>query len=236
MKNIVILKGREPVISSLDVSEGLGITHKAVVELIRRYDADLSEFGILTFETRKSGGRPQTFYFLNEPQVTLLITLMRNINNVAKFKKTLVKEFYTMKRLLTDITIRQNDEAWKAARTQGKLARRAETDAIKEFVDYCKTAGSQNADRYYTSLTNVPYKALFLLEQKFTNIRDLLSGQQLGVLSAADQIIEHALRDGMNAQMDYHDIFKMAKERVEIFASVLPKTPVVMLNELKVLK
>lgn len=236
MTCVVELRKEEPVVTSLTISAGVGITHKAVVQLIRQYETELSDFGTLAFEMRKSGGRPQTVYLLNEQQVYLLVLLMRNIGGVANFKKKVISEFFRMKKALIDIEIRQNSESWQLARQQGKLARHAETDAIKEFVEYCEAAGSKNAHRYYASLTNVPYKALFLLEQKFTNIRDLLTGQQLGVLSAADQIIEHALRDGVAAKMEYHAIFQMAKERVEIFASVLPKTPVVMLNEAKRLK
>jgi len=56
------------------------------------------------------------------------------------------------------------------------------------------------------------------------------------VLMTADQVVTKSLIDGMNSKMEYHEIFKMAKERVEIFASVLPKTPVVMLDEIKRLK
>jgi len=141
-----------------------------------------------------------------------------------------------MKKSLSDVYIRQNNQEWIDARNQGKLVRREETDAIKTFTEYCVLAGSKNANRYYISLAKMEYKALFLLEQRFEKIKDLLTGQQFMVLMTADQVVTKSLIDGMNSKMEYHEIFKMAKERVEIFASVLPKTPVVMLDEIKRLK
>lgn len=205
------------------------------MELIRKYESDLNEFGTLTFETRKSGGRPQTFYYLNEPQVYYLITLMRNIGNVTKFKKELVKEFMRMRKTLIDVQIRQNNEFWKELRHQVKKSRLETTDTIKEFTKYCEDAGSKNANRYYGLLTNAEYKSLFLMEQKFKNLRELLTDRQLSMLKTADEVVIIALEEGMSKGMEYHDIFKLAKERLETFASIMPKTPVIMLNEIKLL-
>ena len=232
MTSLVLLKKDEPMVSSESVANGLKIDHKGVLELIRRYEKDLNEFGTLTFETRKSGGRPQTFYYLNEPQVYFLITLMRNIGEVSKFKKVIIKEFMRMKKTLIDVQIRQNNEQWKELRNQVKLSRLETTDTIKRFTEYCEVAGSKNANRYYGHLTNAEYKALFLLEQKFDNLRELLTDRQLSMLKTADEIVIIALEYGMNEKMDYHDIFKIAKERLETFAGIMPKTPVIMLKEL----
>ena len=74
-------------------------------------------------------------------------------------------------------------------------------------------------------------KALFILEQKFDNIRELLTGQQLMVISTADQIISYALKDGMNDNLHYKKIYILARDRVEAFTKIMPKTPVIMLEE-----
>jgi hypothetical protein len=161
---------------------------------------------------------------------------MRNIGEVPQFKKELIKEFMRMKRTLTDIQIRQNNEEWKSIRKEVKISRLETTDTIKRFTEYCEKAGSTHAKTYYGHLTKAEYKALFLMEQKFDNVRDLLTDRQLSMLKTADEIVIIALEHGMSKEMEYHDIFQLAKERLETFASIMPKTPVVMLNEIKMMK
>lgn len=77
----------------------------AVSQLIRKYQADLEEFGVLTFQMRKpqkgsTGGRPHKVWHLNEEQTMLLLTYMDNTEPIRKFKKALVHQFGLMKRNL----------------------------------------------------------------------------------------------------------------------------------------
>lgn len=96
MESIVTLHEGTPVVSSEVIAEAVELKHKDVIALIRKYQADLEEFGTFAFETRKSGGLPTTFALLNEPQATLLLTYMRNNSIVRSFKKRLVMAFYEM--------------------------------------------------------------------------------------------------------------------------------------------
>lgn len=96
MSNIVSITNGEPVTSSLAIAEGVGNSHKTVIQLIRGNISDLEEFGTLAFEMRKSEGRPTEFALLNEQQATLLMTYMRNNDVVRAFKKRLVKAFYEL--------------------------------------------------------------------------------------------------------------------------------------------
>lgn len=116
-------------------------------------------------------------------------------------------------------TQKQNAE-WIEARAAGKRTRKEETDAIKSFVDYAKSQGSQSAEKYYMALTKMENAALFLVEQKYPNLRDILNISQLGVLGTADAIARKALHDGMERGMQYKDVYKLAKERVELLAEV----------------
>ena len=233
MNNLVVIEKGEPKVSTLKVADGVKKDHHSVSVLVKKYSNELQHFGTLEFKIQKSGGRPTEYWMLNEQQTTFLITLMRNTDIVVNFKMSLVKEFYRMKLSLMEVKQRQNNEEWKKLRTEGKKSRKEETDSIKEFVDYCRANGSKNADTYYKSITNMEHKALFVLEQEFKGVRDFLNGQQLMVVSTADQIVSKALKDGMDANMEYHDIFKLAKERILGFAKVIPKTPVIMLDEIK---
>lgn len=236
MKSLIVMENNKPMTTSFIVADYIGVEHRSVIKLVREHKKELEMFGTLKLSVRKSGGRPSEFAYLEEEQVTYLITLMNNSENVIKFKMLLIKQFYAMKKALLEAHSRQNNSEWIEMRTSGKQIRKSETETIKEFVDYATEQGSQHASTYYSNITKMENKALFLLEQKFDNIRELLTGQQLMVLGAADQVVEKALKEGMIAKLNYKDIYQMAKERVETFASVLPKTPVVMLNEIKQLK
>lgn len=105
---------------------------RAVRQLIRRYTADLEEFGILTAEMSKpskgsKGGRPHRKYHLNENQAALLITYLGNTKPVRAFKKALVHQFAAMREELTRRRVLRDVERPK---------RRTLTDAIQAWP-YC---------------------------------------------------------------------------------------------------
>lgn len=100
--NAVILSAHGvPVTTSLAIAEGTNNNHKSVMELVRAYLLDLSEFGGVAFETapfETAGGTQQReIAILNEQQATLLITYMRNTDVVRSFKKRLVRDFWALR-------------------------------------------------------------------------------------------------------------------------------------------
>lgn len=93
---IVIIKDGDAVTTTLAIAEGTLNDHASVIKLVRTYQADLEEFGLLDFKSESTGGRPTEYAFLSEPQSTLLLTYMRNTDIVRAFKKMLVREFWEM--------------------------------------------------------------------------------------------------------------------------------------------
>ena len=93
---IVIIKDGDAVTTTLAIAEGTLSDHASVIKLVRTYQADLEEFGLLDFKSESTGGRPTEYAFLNEPQSTLLLTYMRNTDIVRAFKKKLVREFWDL--------------------------------------------------------------------------------------------------------------------------------------------
>lgn len=233
---IVELKNEIPVTTSLIISECTNIEHSSVIKLIRNHLKDLEKFGTCRFEIQKTKGRPVVFAYLNEQQTTLLITFMRNSEIVINFKINLVKAFYKMKNTISKISEMQTDEDWKRNRSIGKIARKEETDIIKNFVEYAKAQGSTKAEMYYANISKMENKGLFLIQEKFKNIREVLTGQQLQVLCSADQIVKNAIKEGMTKNMNYKDIYILAKERIEIFSTIIPKSIVPMLEIMEVTK
>lgn len=79
--------------------------------------ASLQRFGTVAFETRPlpGGGNPVRIALLNEQQATLLMTFMRNTEQVVAFKVALVDAFYQMAKTLRPTVPQTYAEALRAA-------------------------------------------------------------------------------------------------------------------------
>jgi len=238
IEKLVFLENNEPLTTSLRIVEELRtrtpkdereIEHKAVMQLIRKYQSEFSEFGFPHFECEKNRGtqgRQTEFAILNEGQTLFLFTLMRNSTAVVEVKKNLVKEFFRLRKTVAKLQAQQANEAWVEMRKSGKVERRLETDTIQDFIYYATSQGSKNAHTYYKNITKMQNKALFIIEQEFPNLREVLSGRQLGILKSVDLAVMYALKDGMEQGLDYHDIYKLAKNHVETMMRLFPRTVV----------
>lgn len=98
---LVTVNNGEARTTTLAIAEGMEVEHKAVIQLVRTYQGDLEEFGLVTFEMAprpkgQHGGGNTEFALLNEQQSTLIMTYMKNTEIARAFKKRLVKAFYEL--------------------------------------------------------------------------------------------------------------------------------------------
>lgn len=107
MANIVFVQNGQALTTSESIAEGVGLQHKNLIALVRKYQSDFEEFNPVAFKTRLGEALPQggygqsvTFALLNEQQATLLVTYCRNTEKVRKFKVALVKAFYEARQKL----------------------------------------------------------------------------------------------------------------------------------------
>lgn len=91
-------------------------------------------------------------------------------------------------------------------RAEGKIIRRVETDAIKEFIEYAKNNGSQSGERYYAIITKATNSILGISAGE----RDSLTTNQLEHLAMVERVIASALMQGIEKEMNYKDIYKLA--------------------------
>lgn len=240
MNKLVVLEKNVPLTTSLVLAKGTENEHRSVIRLIKKHKSQLETFGVLRFEITKpkneKGGRPQEICFLNEQQTTLLLTFMSNTEIIVAFKTALVKEFYRLRNCILQIQVNHQNEQWQQARLEGKAVRKETTDAIKDFIEYAVKQGSTNAVRYYSNISKMENKALFILEQKFDNVREVLNNHQLSTLKTADRIVYETLQEGMERGMNYKDIYQLAKERVETLATLIKPTIVINQIEIKLLE
>lgn len=92
-----------------------------------------------------------------------------------------------------------------------------ETDAIRDLVDYARTNGSKNAEMYYMTITKMTNAALNIDAGQ----RENLSARKLDEIKVAETMVKIAISDGLNAGIDYKDIYKLCKDRVSSIAQVL---------------
>ena len=227
------------------IAEGFDISHRSVVNLIQKYRTEFEELGHLPCEKwtkkksligssttdqkleKRGGDQKEVAYFVNEDQATFLGTLTKNSAISVAFKLRLVKDYSKCKKLLASISAQQTDVEWLEKRKLGKERRKEETEMIQEFVNYAKAQGSKKADKYFLSITTMQNAALFCVAGKFKNLRDIMTTQQLMDIGVADKIIAKSLRKGMDAGMDYHDVFSLAKADILAFAALFGKTEIV---------
>jgi len=247
MKDLVFVHDDDIVIGTYKLSKGFGTTHQAVKKLVTKYhdrfervgkrkigqqiDVPISGFQIREFKSKKR--RPDTEFLLNEEQAMYLGTLLRNSDTVLDFKEHLVTEFRRMYKFLMSIRNQKQNAEWLEKRASGKIERRLETDAIKEFIEYAISQGSKNAAKYYMIITKMQNSALFnmdMLTIECPNIRDVVDGLSLDALKMCDVIVAKTIRDKMKDKMFYKDIFQCAKARVESFADSIGKRDIGMEN------
>ena len=117
MNELVYLKRNDVFTDSFVMATGSKNEHRAVKQLIRTYESELSELGkvrisnvtleidseddsfdISNVEIKTNRvGRKNTYYELNEPQASFLMTLKKNNKAVVAFKNEMMKFIYLPK-------------------------------------------------------------------------------------------------------------------------------------------
>ena len=238
MSDLVVLVDKKPLISTFNLFEKMGYKeHRKLKEVINNNISAFNDIKLLPIQrvkpTNVKGGRPIESYLLNEDQFILLVLLAKNTPESVALKIRVAKEFRRLKAVVASIATQQHDAEWMNVRSDGKIAYKQKTTVIKDFIDYATAQGSTSATRYYTNLATMENKALFLIEQKYKNLREILTIKQLMQACTADDVIEKALQDGMDKKLPYKDIYQLAKERVHAFAEIIGKSQVHLLTESK---
>ena len=229
MNDLVIIKNDVPVVSTFDLFSKMGYKeHRMLKKVITENLAAFEEFGFLQLQvqkpTKKEGGRPSESYLLNEDQFILLVLLAKNSPESVELKIRVSREFKRMKRTIANLLAQRQDPSWQNVRSDGKAVYLQKTDVIKQFVDYATAQGSVSASKYYMQLAKMENNALFFIEAKYSNLREIMTIKQLMQVATADDVIEKAIKEGMEAGMHYKDIYTLAKERIVSFANIIGRS------------
>jgi phage regulator Rha-like protein len=171
MMSIVTIQNNTLVTTSIAIANGTDNDHASVIKLVRTYQTDLEEFGLLDLKSESTGGRPTEYALMNQEQATLIMTYMRNSDIVRSFKKRLVKEFFDMARArqsaLPDnrqLALMVIAEADRADRAE------AELDAAQPALQFMEEVATHECERHIGTV----HKELFNRSIKLAEFRKWL--------------------------------------------------------------
>lgn len=213
MKELVKIVRNEVFTDSLVISQGTDYEHHSITRKIRDFKEDFEELGKVGYYNQAlESGQKQKIYLLNEPQATFLVTLLENNSIVRKFKLELVKQFYQMRQYILE----HSSLHWQQTRLESKSNRKMETDEIKRFIEYATKQGSKNAQKYYCNLTKLANKAVGI----DSDSRDEANVNQLNNLILIENIVGNVIKEGIQQDLYYKEIYKACKVRIEQFREI----------------
>ena len=196
--NIVYMDGKkEPYTTSAIIAECAGIKHHAIQEHIRKQIGRLEQFGKVSFKMRPlQSGQQAKDYILNEQQATLLITFLKNTEQVANFKTNLVKAFFEMREELSK---------FRMQRALEKPKRKTLHDSIETWPNAPKHAHSTMNNLLLKAVTDRNAKQLREERGGYNGI-DSLTSDELEQYQAFEDMVIAMI--GLN--MSYQEIKAMA--------------------------
>ena len=240
-KLVSLYQGKEARVSTFNIFAGFGYKEHRSFKMVifknrEKFEARGKLFAatVVAANKKKKGGQEQG-YLLNERQFRLLVLLAKNTPESIDLKEKIDNEFERMKNALAQATANRSNQDWVNSRKDGKQIYLQKTDVIKSFVDYATEQGSESAKLYYRNIAKMENAALFILEQKYPNVREFLNIRQLFQIATADQIVEKALQDGMTQKLHYKDIYQLAKDRVIQFSNIIGKSLVIEFQQKKLI-
>lgn len=214
------------------------VKHQNILQLFRRHENNIKRFGVIMFRTCKpekgsKGGRPETFYFLNEEQFTFFIMLMANSVEVVEFKIKINKQFHKMRKALLEIKLRQQNKEWLEAREKGKQSRKLVVKEYENYLKYSVANGSKtyekNPSLVYSKFSDMVNKALFEFEFKPPKgkTRDYMNQSQLNIVNSAELLAQRIIQKELDKGTEYHEIYQITKKKMIEYAEIAGKSKVI---------
>ena len=251
---LVVDRDGEPLTSSLIVAKQLGAEHKDFRPVIDNYlklrcagqhtliDSFLKsepplgvaeiEISGQIFRTGEFKYRGQTFpmWWMNEEAFLKIITLAQRYGKAGDIVDAFIASFTSLRRgqlaIKAATQANQANTHWIEIRNAGKSSRTALEDAIARLNPYAQAQGSQNFGKNFINYSRMIYSQLFATELKPSEVRPLLSEEQLQELAFVERIAAKAIDEGMHEGKAYKEIFLLAKNRVTAISAVAGKSAV----------
>ena len=204
---LVYMDGKkEPYTLSSIVAGCTGLQHHTITRTIRKHQTRFEQFGKLGFKIQAmESGQNTKDYILNEQQATLLVTFLKNTEQVANFKTNLVKAFFEMREELSK---------FRMQRALEKPKRKNLHDSIENWEQAPKHAHSTMNNLLLKVVTDRNAKQLREERGGYNGI-DSLTSDELEQYQAFEDMVIAMIDLNMSYQEIKSMVFKNKKTRLE---------------------
>ena len=195
---LVYMDGKkEPYTLSSIVAECTNLQHHTITKTIRKHQERFERFGKVGFKIQAmESGQNTKDYILNEQQATLLVTFLKNTEQVANFKTNLVKAFFEMREELSK---------FRLLRALEKPKRKTLHDSIENWEQAPKHAHSTMNNLLLKAVTDRNAKQLVEERGGYNGI-DSLTSEELEQYQAFEDMAIAMI----SLNMSYQEIKAMA--------------------------
>ncbi len=199
------------------VAKKFGFKNAYVVDRIKKVIEDIGNLRVngvdpkCYSEEREYRGNKYTAYLMNRDFFSFLVMRFKG-KNAIEWQLRFIAAFNAMENQILTHDRNADNPKWLTQRGAGKIARREETDVIKEFVEYATCQGSKSAKMYYKHFTNVTYKALGFMVQAKPKLRDTMDLYELSELLLAEREAQKSIKKYMELGRGYKDIYTSVKD------------------------
>jgi len=229
MGDLVEIKHKEILVDSHLVARKFGMQHSnfmATANKVIEKLNNLRQDGVLPKyykETRHYRGTDFDVYLMSR-EFFSLVSMRLTSKKAFEWQVKFNQAFYDMESALLEVQHNKSDIEWTATRLIGKSARKLETDAIADFVEYATLQGSKSSKFYFKHITNATYKALGMMVQKHPKLRDQMNIYEVSELMLAERFAAHKIHEYMNLERHYKDIYETVKNDLIDFADSIKLT------------
>jgi phage regulator Rha-like protein len=222
-----------PLTDTQVVATSFGMRHAKVMEVLNSLLSEYEDLSVLSKDSKitpsESGeiihltdrtyrGNAFKVGLMNREFFTLLM-IRFTTPKARSLQRRFVAAFFEQERRLAQYESNGHNPSWIDTRCQGKLARREETDVIKQFVEYATAQGSKKASFYYGHITNATYKALGLMVERNPKLRETMDMYELAELMLCERLARNRITEYMALGRNYHDIYDSVRDDLIAFGS-----------------
>ena len=207
LMELVYIDGKkEPYTLSSIVAECTNLQHHTITKTIRKHQARFEGFGKVGFKIQAmESGQNTKDYILNEQQATLLVTFLKNTEQVANFKTNLVKAFFEMREELSK---------FRMQRALEKPKRKTLHDSIETWEAKPKHSHSTMNNLLLKAVTDRNAKQLREERGGYNGI-DSLTSDELEQYQAFEDMVIAMIGLNMSYQEIKSMVFRNIKTRLE---------------------
>lgn len=207
------------VVSSNQVAVELGIRHDNLLNKIDDYvkkfnSPKLSGQFYISSNYKDKSGKSNRNYLITKKGIAQVIGgYSAAVPKAFEYNVAYINEFERMEQILRN----RNSSEWLLTREQGKLIRRAETDAIQELIPYAKEQGSNHADMLYMTYSKLVNSLVGIK----ANTRDIIEFRKLIAIHQLEDMFSRIIENGIKNKMYYKEIYKLCKRNGQMLMGLL---------------